>query len=242
MGRQPTQTRTSHGPKTRPRYPRIAAAGASTLVTLVAVLGATGVLPIDGTPEAAYAGTPPPQSGSPAGTNAPAVPLSALVSRSLPWLPPIRVPSSGSPSDSDSDSDSADAALPRRSGEGRRIVFDMSAQRVWLVSAEDNVRRSYLVSGSLTDNLGPGSYSVYSKSRHAVGIDNSGTMGYMVRFTQGENAAIGFHDIPVLGGEKVQTRRELGEPQSHGCIRQLRKDAKALWEFAPIGTTVVVID
>jgi len=103
------------------------------------------------------------------------------------------------------------------------------------------VERTYLVSGSLTDNLHPGTYSVYSKSEDAVGIDDSGTMKYMVRFAHGPNAAIGFHDIPVLDGAKVQTVDQLGTPQSHGCIRQLRADAKALWDFAPVGTTVVVV-
>jgi lipoprotein-anchoring transpeptidase ErfK/SrfK len=124
-------------------------------------------------------------------------------------------------------------------------VFDMSAQRVWLVdvsgSGADRVRRTYLVSGSVTDNLHPGTYAVYSRSRHAWGIDDSGTMGYFVRFTHGENAAIGFHDIPVKDGRRLQTRAQLGTPQSHGCIRQWRPDAKALWRFAPVGTTVVVV-
>jgi hypothetical protein len=130
--------------------------------------------------------------------------------------------------------------LPEGSGAGRRVVFDISDQRVWLVSAPDRVRRTYLVSGSLTDNLGPGTYAVYSRSRHAAGIDDSGTMQFMVRFTHGERAAIGFHDIPVSDGRLVQSRAQLGTPQSHGCIRQRRVDARALWHFAPVGTSVVV--
>jgi hypothetical protein len=133
------------------------------------------------------------------------------------------------------------ATLPANSGSGRRIVFAMGAQRVWLVSGADHVRRTYLVSGSLTDNLQPGTYSVYSKSENAVGVDDSGTMRYMVRFAHGPNAAIGFHDIPVLDGALVQTRAELGSPRSHGCIRQWRPDAKALWDFAPVGTEVDVV-
>ena len=127
-----------------------------------------------------------------------------------------------------------------RSGDGKRIVFDMSEQRVWLVAGSGTVRRTYLVSGSLTDNLRPGTYSVYSKSLHAWGIEDSGTMQYMVRFAHGANAAIGFHDIPVGDGEPVQTVAQLGTPQSHGCIRQKESDAVALWNFAPPGTTVVV--
>lgn len=131
--------------------------------------------------------------------------------------------------------------LPADSGEGRRIVFSESLQRIWLVDDEEEVVRTYLGSGSVYDNLEPGTYAVYSRSRHAVGIDDSGTMEYFVRFTQGdEGAAIGFHSIPVADGEPVQTRKELGTPLSHGCIRQAKRDAIALWRFAPIGTTVVV--
>lgn len=133
-----------------------------------------------------------------------------------------------------------DTSLPRRSGAGRRIVFSEGRQRVWLVGADDEVRRTYPVSGSLYDNLDPGHYEVYSRSEHARGIDDSGTMQYFVRFTRGENAAIGFHDIPEHEGRPLQTRAELGTPQSHGCIRQRRADAIALWRFAPLGTKVVV--
>jgi lipoprotein-anchoring transpeptidase ErfK/SrfK len=75
---------------------------------------------------------------------------------------------------------------------------------------------------------------------NAVGIEDSGTMKYMVRFAHGATAAIGFHDIPIDDGERVQTRDQLGTPLSHGCVRQWRPDAKALWDFAPLGTTVVV--
>lgn len=130
--------------------------------------------------------------------------------------------------------------LPADSGEGRRVVFSESRQRVWLVGDKDRVKRTYLVSGSIYDNLDPGTYAVYSRSEQAWGINNSGTMKYFVRFTQGPNAAIGFHDIPMANGRLVQRFDQLGTPLSHGCIRQRRADAIALWEFAPIGTTVVV--
>jgi lipoprotein-anchoring transpeptidase ErfK/SrfK len=112
---------------------------------------------------------------------------------------------------------------------------------VWLVKGDGSVERTYPVSGSVYDNLDPGTYSVYSRSEQAWGIDDSGTMKYFVRFTQGDTgAAIGFHDIPVDDGHLVQSRAQLGTPQSHGCIRQYRPDAIALWDFAPLGTTVVV--
>jgi len=131
---------------------------------------------------------------------------------------------------------------PRRSGDGRRVVYDMSDQRVWLIGPKDGVKRSYLVSGSVYDNLGPGRYDVYSRSRWAVSFDGQSTMEYFVRFTEGDNAAIGFHDIPEdSNGDEVQTAAQLGTPRSHGCIRQRLVDAKAMWRFAHLGTSVSVL-
>lgn len=142
----------------------------------------------------------------------------------------------------DGSTPAVDPAPPADSGSGRRVVFDLSAQRVWLVGAREAVRSTYLVSGSVTDNLGAGSYEVYSRSEHATSYDYSSTMRWMVRFTQGRVAAIGFHAIPRdHDGEPVQTLRQLGTPTSHGCIRQRPRDAKALWDFAPVGTPVVVV-
>ncbi|HEX2177694.1 MAG TPA: L,D-transpeptidase [Nocardioidaceae bacterium] len=149
----------------------------------------------------------------------------------------------GADSGSGNPATGADTALPPRSGSGRRVVFDQEEQRVWLVGPAGKVRRTYPVSGSRTDNLDPGHYEVYSRSRHAVSYTYEETMQYMVRFTQGEQAAIGFHDIPVdQRGRPVQTRAQLGERLSSGCIRQARPDAIALWRFADVGTDVVVVD
>jgi len=131
--------------------------------------------------------------------------------------------------------------VPDGSGSGRRIVFDQSDQRVWLVGGDESVERSYLVSGSRYDNLQPGSYAVQSRSRTAGAFDGTGTMEFFVRFAMGYTAPIGFHTVPVdNAGNLEQTKEQLGTPLSAGCIRQWRPDAIALWDFAPIGTKVVV--
>ncbi|HTW15717.1 MAG TPA: L,D-transpeptidase [Nocardioides sp.] len=218
----------------RPRYGRISVLGAALAVTLVAVLGGTGALP------AALSGTNEPSAaivrdgqGDP--TPAPAAPT-AEAEAEVEAEVQAEIQAEAVQVDP-----AADTTLPADSGSGRRIVFSESRQRVWLVEDGERVRRTYLASGSLSDNLDPGTYDVYSRSENAVGIDDSGTMKYFVRFTRGNTgAAIGFHDIPVDEGKPVQTVAQLGTPQSHGCIRQRRADAIALWKFAPLGTTVVV--
>jgi lipoprotein-anchoring transpeptidase ErfK/SrfK len=218
----------------RPRYGRIASAAGSLAITTVAVLGASGLVP----------GTTGPAGQAVAATTTSVVPARAGIALSAFDVPSRLWSGDPTPADDVAAGTAAPAhtseALPARTGGGKRVVFDISDQRVWLVGKDNRVRRTYLVSGSVTDNLKPGRYEVYSTSRHAVGIDDSGTMQYMVRFAYGQRAAIGFHDIPVDDGKRLQTRSQLGTPQSHGCIRQWRPDAKALWYFAIVGTKVVV--
>jgi hypothetical protein len=212
--------------RVRLRYGRLGAAASSLGVTSVAVLGGFGLLPSSAQPAERPAIAPAAATPSPAA----APDLVRPESAGAATTPGERV------------GVSTGSMLPGDSGAGRRVVFSQTRQRVWLVGRDGGVRRTYLVSGSVHDNLDPGSYDVYSRSMHALGVDDSGTMRYFVRFTQGDTgAAIGFHDIPVDEGQRVQSVAELGTPTSHGCIRQRPADARAMWEFARLGTTVVVV-
>lgn len=157
-------------------------------------------------------------------------------------VPDVAVPTSARPQGATAELAVAlaDPPPPARSGEGRRVVFSQGQQRVWIVG-DDEVERTYLVSGSKHDNLSPGTYEVTSRSRHATSYDYSGTMEFFVRFATGRTAPIGFHSVPVDNdGRLEQTKDELGTALSAGCVRQWRDDAVALWEFADLGTTVVV--
>jgi lipoprotein-anchoring transpeptidase ErfK/SrfK len=228
---------TTHRRDVRPRYGRIVALAVSLTVSAVAALAGLGIL------ATAQAGP----SAKPASYHH-AKPSVQQSDQQVAQEQPSGASTEGSVGSPQGTSNSADSgtvtALPAASGQGRRIVFSQSRQRVWLVAdadGSDEVDRTYLVSGSVYDNLQPGTYSVYSKSRWAVGVDDSGVMQYFVRFTQGPTgAAIGFHSIPTSHDVPLQTRAQLGTPQSHGCIRQDLPDAIALWAFAPVGTKVVV--
>jgi hypothetical protein len=219
--------------RAEPRYGRLAVLGVSVSVTGIALLGAVGVLPS----VASDGGADNDTVHDEASTG-----RSILSAVSTPPSLPAPEPTAPEVVAAPADEPAAPPPVPADSGEGKRVVFDQSDQRVWLVDEDEKVARTYRVSGSLYDNLDPGTYSVYSRSEQAYGIDDSGTMQYFVRFTEGDaGAAIGFHDIPVDDGEPVQTVAQLGTPLSHGCIRQDRQDAIALWEFAPIGTEVDVV-
>ena len=131
-------------------------------------------------------------------------------------------------------------AVPPGSGTGRRIVYCVNCQRVWLVE-ENGSARTHPVSGRAGVPRN-GTYKVFSKSERAVAGSRKATMRHMVRFARGRTLAIGFHSIPRdLKGRPIQSESELGRYRSLGCVRQADRDALTLWNFAPIGTKVVVV-
>jgi L,D-transpeptidase catalytic domain len=218
-----------------PRYGRIAAFSTSVLILLTTALGALGVLSTG----SAQAGTVAERTTYQTGAGSTP---SATTHGSATGQATSAGVTTGESATRGTVGPPADLLVPVHSGSGRRIVFSQHLQRVWLVAGKDAKPLTYLVSGSLTDNLQPGSYAVTQRERHAIGIDDSGAMQYFVVFTAGPTgAAIGFHSIPVKNGQPVQTKAQLGTPMSHGCIRQATPDAIALWSFAPVGTKVVVV-
>jgi peptidoglycan hydrolase-like protein with peptidoglycan-binding domain len=132
--------------------------------------------------------------------------------------------------------------LPANSGSGRRIVYSRAQQRIWVVESSGAVVKSHRVSGRTYEPYA-GTYSVYSRSEYTYSAkDPSVRWRYMIRFAYGpEGGRIGFHEIPNRNGVPLQTKEQLGLPLSGGCVRQSTSDAYWLWNWAGIGTTVVVL-
>jgi lipoprotein-anchoring transpeptidase ErfK/SrfK len=65
----------------------------------------------------------------------------------------------------------------------------------------------------------------------------------MVRYQKTDLGNIGFHGIPIHVADNTpyMTEAELGQRLSGGCQRQANDDARFVWNFADIGTTVVVL-
>ena len=125
----------------------------------------------------------------------------------------------------------------------RHVIYDRTAQRVWLVEADGSLYDTYPVSGRATFPR-PGSYEVFSKSRWSSSPRSFVTMEHMVRFVKGTGGLldVGFHSIPrTSANHPIQTVDELGQPRSAGCVRQDDSKADQLYHWAPIGTPVVVI-
>jgi hypothetical protein len=132
-------------------------------------------------------------------------------------------------------------ALPPNSGSGRRIVYSNKQQRMWLVEANGVVSHTFLVSGR-HGLPSVGVHQVFSK----VTSSPSGnlTLPWTLRFAISSSGnPIDIHGIPLEpNGSPIEPDSLLGTPQSHGCIRMNQADAKFVWDWSTVGTTVVVTD
>lgn len=125
-------------------------------------------------------------------------------------------------------------ALPAESGTGERVVYALGKDRVWLVGADGKVRRSFTVTPSTVDP-GAGTYQVTSRSNAVTGSDGV-PIEHVVRFTSVDGIGIGFS--AAVDGSMASP-----DPASRtGGIRESREDGAAMWEFATIGCTVVVVE
>jgi hypothetical protein len=129
-------------------------------------------------------------------------------------------------------------AVPPNSGNGARIVYRRNTQQVWVLNAQNQVIDQYRSSGHLTLPAA-GHYRVYQKQ--PMGTDNSGRLGlpFFIVFS----ANIGFHGYPIdkATGRPIQSDAQLGQALSHGCVRLADAKIKFLWNWAAIGTPVVVL-
>jgi lipoprotein-anchoring transpeptidase ErfK/SrfK len=132
---------------------------------------------------------------------------------------------------------------PADGGNGRRVVYSKSQQTVWAYDENNTIVKMHRVSGRQDprDPL-PGTYQVWSRSLRTFSINNPTiTWNYMVRFAKGDrDGNIGFHDIPYQYGRPVQTVDQLGQALSGGCVRQAPEDAIWMWNWAQLGTVVIV--
>ncbi len=199
-------------------------------ISIAAILGIVSGLWL--TAPTMQVGAAVPSTTVPATTMAPAT--RGTTAQIVPTLPPpatVAIPQALSP-----------LVAPPNSGDGRRVVYSKGSMRVWIIEPDGQVLISYRVSGRL-DQPSYGTYSVYSRSAYTCATTAPNTcMRWMVRFAKGPNGGnIGFHEIPVKNGFPVQSDSQLGQPLSGGCVRQSTWDAWVMWNWANVGTKVVVI-
>lgn len=123
--------------------------------------------------------------------------------------------------------------LPALSGTGRRVVYSLSAKRVWLVGDADRVQRTYPV---VAGNVPPakGIHRVFSRRASGIGGDGA-QVEHVVLFATSDGINVGFSAAADGSLDKPDPSKQTA------AIREARLDATALWQIATIGSTVFVV-
>ena len=128
----------------------------------------------------------------------------------------------------------APAAIPDGSGTGRRIVYSLGKETVWLVDASDAARRTFAVwPGTVSPD--PGTYTVGARTRGAITGSDGVKIEHIVYFSVKSGVNVAFSNA-VDGSSPPPASNS-----ATGGIRMRTADGTALWTFGTAGTKVAVV-
>jgi len=124
----------------------------------------------------------------------------------------------------------------------KSIVVDLSDQKMLLRLGDRVIREFWVSSGKSSTPTPYGTTHIISKQNIRVGIASPHYI--MPKFMMFRAGGYGIHALPSLGNDRgvfwTEAWNHIGRPVSHGCIRLLPRDANFVYDFAEIGTTVIV--
>ncbi len=124
----------------------------------------------------------------------------------------------------------------------RNIEIDIRSQSLSAKFGDKVVWTTKISSGAGDTPTPRGSYKVLNKQELRIGGKSP---HYRMPYWLGWRAdGYGIHALPYLGGDGgyfwQEAMNHIGIPVSHGCIRVLPDEARELYEFAAIGTPIVI--
>ncbi|SBT89833.1 hypothetical protein GA0115233_101287 [Streptomyces sp. DI166] len=125
--------------------------------------------------------------------------------------------------------------VPDGSGTGRRIVYSLGENRVWLVDASEATRRTFAVWPGTVDPE-PGKYTVGQRTEDPITGSDGVRIEHVVYFAVRSGVNVAFSNA-VDGSSPPPP----ADGARTGGIRMSDKDGSALWAFGTAGTTVTVV-
>lgn len=120
-------------------------------------------------------------------------------------------------------------------GEGKWIEIDLSQQRLTIYVGNEAVRSFTVSTGKARTPTSIGESAIYSKR---PSMTMTGTIAGDYYYLEDVKWVNFFN-----GGEAIHGaywHNNFGTPMSHGCVNMREADAKIVYDFAPIGTKVIV--
>jgi LysM repeat protein len=128
---------------------------------------------------------------------------------------------------------------PGRAGGPKHILVDISEQHLYAYEGDDLVY-SFVASTGMNNATATGTFQVLNKLPSAYGSTWNIWMPYWLGIYWSGGLQNGIHALPILPGGGRLWSGYLGRPISYGCIVLGEYEAKLLYEWAEIGTPVVI--
>lgn len=124
---------------------------------------------------------------------------------------------------------------------GKAIELDLSSQRMFIWENGQLLFDWATSTGRPDKPTKQGNFKILSKMRWAYGSGEGDTwaMPYWLGFYFSGGTENGIHGLPLINGRK-EGAGSLGYPVSHGCVRVADDNIVWLYNWAEIGTPVIV--
>ena len=136
---------------------------------------------------------------------------------------------------------SQDVLTPYPPVPGKKIVIDLSAQRMRIYE-HDQLLHDWVISTGMADSpTHRGTFQILSKEEHAYGSQWDLWMPhFMAIYRAGGDVYNGIHELPILASGQRLWAGALGRPASYGCVILGIPQAETLYQWAEVGVIVVI--
>jgi len=123
----------------------------------------------------------------------------------------------------------------------KKIEINLMEQKMYLWLDGAVIDEFIISSGKKSTPTRTGSFSVLSKYPVAYGVIDGivWTMPYFLGIYMAGSTENGIHELPLANGWR-ESARSLGRPISHGCIRLAIGEAVIVYNWADLGTPVLI--
>lgn len=129
---------------------------------------------------------------------------------------------------------------PAPSGSGKRIVIDLSEQRLYAYQNGVSVYAFVASTGKPGSRTRTGTFSILDKYPNAYASTWDLQMPYFMGIYWAGSLENGIHALPILSNGQTLWAGYLGTPVSFGCIILSTENARTLYYWADVGTPVVI--
>jgi LysM repeat protein len=129
-------------------------------------------------------------------------------------------------------------AEPAASGSDKRILIDLSEQRMYVYQAGDLLHVWLVSTGVPGAETITGNFEVLDKLPSAYAYTWGLQMPYWLGIYWAGSLQNGIHALPISASGQVLWDGYLGEPVSYGCIILSTENARILYNWTQVGTPV----